>query len=279
VPGFLDRVSLFAGTSTGGILALGLAAGLPPTELARLYVENAREIFDDSWLDDLRDAGGLTGADYDNVRLARVLARVFGERRLSDLPRRVLVSAFDLDNQDPDPRQRCWKPKFFHNLPGPDSDGDERVVDVALRSSAAPTTFPSYQGYLDGGVVANNPSLAALAQALDRRRPAAQRARLSEVALLSLGTGTSLRYIPGQSLDWGAAQWVKPLIHIMLEGSAGLADFQCRQLLGPRYHRLAPVFGSGHVIDDDAVNRIPELVALAREEDLSATVRWLKARW
>ena len=75
----------------------------------------------------------------------------------------------DLSARDrADPSKRHWKPKFFHNLErGGSKDGGELVVDVALRTSAAPTYFPSYQGYVDGGVVANNPTMAALAQALD----------------------------------------------------------------------------------------------------------------
>ena len=75
----------------------------------------------------------------------------------------VLIPSFQLDNQAPHAGQRQWKPKFFHNYPGPDSDGAELVVDVAMRTSAAPIYFPTYQSYIDGGVVANDPSMAALA--------------------------------------------------------------------------------------------------------------------
>src|SRR5213594_5028603 len=66
VPTLVERVDLVAGTSTGGIIALGLAHGLAPADLVALYRDRAKEIFDDSWLDDLKDLGGLTGADYDN---------------------------------------------------------------------------------------------------------------------------------------------------------------------------------------------------------------------
>lgn len=276
-PGFLGRVSLFAGTSTGGILALGLAFGLEPAQLEDLYVQNARAIFDDSLWDDLRDLGKLVGADYGNKKLRRLLDRTFGVTTLGGLSRRVLVSAFDLDNQSTDPKERSWKPKFFHNFSGADSDGSRTIVDVAMATSAAPGYFPTYQGYVDGGVVANNPSLAALAQLLDRRMPDEERAELSDIVLLSVGTGTSLRYIAGSRHDWGYAQWAKPLLSIVLEGSMGVVDFQCAQILGARYHRIAPVFPPGHGIALDEIARIPDLLRMADALDLQETIEWLAA--
>ncbi len=279
VPGFLAKTRLFAGTSTGGVLALGLAAGIGPGALGALYVEQGPRIFDDSWLDDLKDLGGLSGADYDNANLKAALRKLFGKRTLGDLPRRVLIPSFDLDDEARDPLRRQWKPKFFHNFSGEDSDAGEAVVDVAMRSAAAPTKFPSYQGYIDGGVVAGNPSMAAVAQALDRRNARAERARLEDVVLFSLGTGSSLRYITGHTLDWGYAQWLKPLFEILLSGSAGVADYECRQLLGRRYCRLAPIFTRGHVIEDDDVDRVPELIGLAREVDLGDAIAWLERSW
>src|SRR5439155_22063918 len=186
VPTLVGGLDLVGGTSTGGIIALGLAHGLAPADLVALYRDRAKEIFDDSWLDDLKDLGGLTGADYDNDKLKALLEDVFGKKtRLKQLKKRVLVPTFDLDNESPDPGKRMWKPKFFHNYPGPDSDGAELVVDVALRTSAAPTYFPTYQGYIDGAVVANNPAMAALAQAVG---PRTGKQGLPEGAPFSLST-------------------------------------------------------------------------------------------
>ena len=62
--GFLDKVDLIAGTSTGGLLALGIARGLDLEDIRNLYVEDGPKIFDDSWIDDLLDLGKLRGADY-----------------------------------------------------------------------------------------------------------------------------------------------------------------------------------------------------------------------
>lgn len=275
--GWLDSVDLIAGTSTGGLLALGLAHGVDLQQIRDLYETRGSKIFDDSWLDDLIDLGQIAGAQYDNKNLERELKSLLGQTTLAQLQKKVLITAFDMDNEAPDPKRRTWKPKIFHNFPGADSDGAERAYKVGLYTSAAPTYFPTVDGYVDGGVFANNPSMCALTQTQDtriRNRPA-----LSEVVLVSLGTGTSLVYIPGKRLDWGFAQWAKPLVSLMLDGVSGIADYQCQKILGEQYHRLAPVFPPGVSLPLDAVKRIPDMVQFAEAVDLSATTKWLRKYW
>jgi patatin-like phospholipase/acyl hydrolase len=267
---------MFAGTSTGGILALGLAAGLTPAQVRDLYVVNGKLIFDSSWTRNVVELGGISGAKYDNVNLKQILSETFGALKLSDLKPRVLIASFSLDNQSADPSSRTWNPKFFHNFPGADSDGDSLVVDVAMSTSAAPTYFPSYGVLVDGGVIANNPSMAALAQALDGRNQSNERATLDELKLLSVGTGASLQYIAGQDHDWGDAQWIKPILNVMMDGSVGVADFECRQLLANRYCRIEPIFPAGKSFAMDDVSKIVDLMDLAQSFDLSGALAWLQ---
>ncbi len=273
----LGQVDLIAGTSTGGLLALAIAHGIPLADIRDLYVRKGPDIFDDSWLDDLLDLGKIGGADYDNKNLKREVKELFGDTTLGQLRKRVLIASFDLDNQDPDPKKRTWKPKLFHNFPGPGNDRGLLARQVALYTSAAPTFFPSIDGFVDGGVYANNPSMCALAQTQDRRyRPTPA---LNDVRLFSLGTGTSLEYVKGQTHDWGYAQWAKPLINLMLEGTAGIADFQCGQILEERYHRLAPNFPPGTSVPLDDVKKISYLIEFAEEELLGKTPGWLREVW
>jgi uncharacterized protein len=272
-----NTLTMFAGTSTGGILALGLAAGLSPAKIRDLYVINGKLIFDASWAHDVVELGGLSGAKYDNVNLKQILQETFGALKLKDLKHRVLIASFSLDNQDTDPSQRSWSPKFFHNFPGTDSDGESFVVDVAMSTSAAPTYFPSYGVFIDGGVIANNPSMAAVAQVLDGRNQPEERASLVQVKLLSVGTGDSLQYIAGQDHDWGDAQWIKPILTVMMDGSVGVADFQCRQLLGSRYCRVEPEFPAGQSFPMDDVSKIVDLMNFAQSYDLTNTIGWLTA--
>ena len=269
-PGFLARFDLFAGTSTGGILSLGLASGIQPTLARHLYEDLGSHVFADSAYDNIRDLGTLIGADYSVGPLKETLAAQFGDLTLGDLPKRVLISSFDLDNGCADPALRSWKAKFFHNFPGPGSDCSESVVDVAIRTSAAPTYFPIYQGYVDGGVVAGNPGMCALAQAL--HAPTGGQS-LHDVVLLSLGTGHNPRFLSAQDGDWGLVQWAPHLVNLMLEGSSRLVDYQCRQILDERYLRLNPLLP--WPIPMDGVKHIGALKRVARQADLTQAHRWI----
>ncbi len=278
VPDFVGELDLFAGTSTGGIIALGLAAGMTPAQLVRLYRDEGAQIFDDSWLDNLRDLGNLSGAKYDNTNLKKVLTREFAARAVStldDLTKRVLIPTFDLDDgQDPRRKQdklRTWKPKFFHNYPGPDSDGAELIVDVAMRTSAAPTYFPSYGRFVDGGVVANDPSVAALSQALNDQTGGQD---LRNIRLLSIGTGINPTYIAGTDHDWGYAQWAKPIIGLMMDGVMGVSAYECAQILGDRYQRVNSVLDQA--IPLDAYSKVDSLIAYADALDLTDTIAWIQ---
>jgi patatin-like phospholipase/acyl hydrolase len=227
VPGWLDEVDLIAGTSTGGIIALGLAHGLSPSEMRELYEKKGPRIFKDTMIDDLLDLWKLVGADYSNRYLRAELKSIFGQTTLGELGKHVLVAAFELMKQpDPDDDQAepTWDAKFFHNFPGPDSDAGRLAYKVALYTSAAPTYFPSVDGFIDGGVVANNPSMAALVQTQDRRcfdNPPP----LGELSLLSLGTGRPAYRIKRKRVDWGIAQWAPSLLNMLLDGVMQVAHY------------------------------------------------------
>jgi hypothetical protein len=246
-------------------------------QIRDLYENKGSLIFSDSLLDNLADLGNIEGAQYSNVDLEKELERFFGDTTLAQLKKRVLITSFDLDNESSDETQRRWKPKIFHNLPGKDSDGIQLARKVGMYTTAAPTYFPSVDGYIDGGVFANNPSMCALTQTQDtrvRKRPA-----LTDIVLLSVGTGLSLIHIPGQQLDWGLAQWAKPILTLILDGASGIADYQCARLLNKRYHRLAPVFPPGVVLDLDAIKQVPDMVQFAKQVDLANTAKWLAKYW
>jgi hypothetical protein len=220
-------------------------------------------VFADSIWDDLRDLKYILGADYEIDNLKSLLERVLGDTRLGDLPKKVLIATFDLKDEAHAPPR--WKPKFFHNFPGPHGDAGEKLVDVVIRSAAAPVYFPVYQGYVDGGVAAINPATCALAQAFHEGQ--------LDVRLLSLGTGTNPRWLDVENGNWGIAQWGLNLVNMFMDGGGEVADYQCRQVLGKQYHRLQPNLRTPIGLDD--WQAADELIALADEVNLEPLLGWL----
>jgi patatin-like phospholipase/acyl hydrolase len=274
VPGFAGRADLIAGSSSGGILALGLAVGMTPPQVFELWRDNVRRIFHRDWLHLLLTLGGLVGARYDNRTLRELATKALGDKTLGDLGQKVLLPTFDLDNEGAKGQTRRWKPKFFHNFEGKDSDGAVLAKDVAVRTSAGPAFFPTHQGYIDGSVVANNPSLAALALALHED---GGRQKIDRVRLFSLGAGSNPKRIEGDR-QWGFIRWARPFLSIVLEGMTGVAHYQCEQLLGTRnYRRLDPDLPEE--VAFDGVEKADKLIALADKADITEAATWLEANF
>ena len=83
----------------------------------------------------------------------------------------------------------------------------------------------------------------------------------------------------GNRLDWGYAQWVRPLIGLMLDGVNGIADYQCKQILEERYYRIAPTFPHDREIGMDAVDDIPYMIEFAESLDLTRAADWIRTTW
>lgn len=69
-----------------------------------------------------------------------------------------------MDNHHSDEKMRSCEPRLFHNMS--ENEGEESVADVVMRTGAAPTFFPSYQQYVDGGIFAHDPASCALSLAM-----------------------------------------------------------------------------------------------------------------
>src|SRR5262249_11546912 len=97
-PAFLADVNLFAGTSTGSILAIGLAKGMTPTELVKLYRVQGPCIFHQDILHNLGSLWGFRRARYQEKPRFDGIHPSIGDITLNDLlPRHVLVATYQLD--------------------------------------------------------------------------------------------------------------------------------------------------------------------------------------
>lgn len=287
-----DCFDLIAGTSTGGILALGLTrpgtGGRPKyqaQDLANLYLKEGQRIFDESLGRRLTNPMGLRVAKYPPSGIEGVLADYFGESRLKEALTEVLVTAYDIEQRD----------AFFYRRR---RAREEARYDVPMRvaaraTSAAPTYFepalvlwPDGRDVLvDGGVFANNPAMCAYAEAW--RTLAETGLTTDDILLVSLGTGLHTEPYPyEQAKGWGVAGWAKPVLDVIFDGVADTVDYQLRQLLPagaeglPRYHRFQASLNAALSAMDDTSpahleglrraaegilqNQAPEIEALAR---------------
>jgi len=269
-PELINNIDLITGTSTGAIIAASLAAGYTPEQTVAFYKNNLPKVFKDSYWDDVKDLGKLIGADYDYANLKKVLKNNFSDATLGSLKKKILIPSLDLDCGEG--ASRSWKPKFFNNFQ--DSDLNELIVDVLIRSAAAPTYFPTYQGYADGGLVTNNPSVPAISQALDVDTG---KQSLSDIVLLSIGPGFHGTFISGNKLDWGVSQWATLLTPIFVDSMKFESEYICKRLLNDRYKRIDPYVPEKIALDD--VSKLDRLVELADDIDLTDSLKWLNNHW
>jgi hypothetical protein len=162
---------LIAGTSTGGILAIGLSMGLPASEILDLYEKRGPEIFGEnhgtlanSFYRNLRGIRWLYRRKHDSDALRAVLQEVLGDRRIGEAKTRLVVPAWNPVAQS----VYIYKTAHHRRLK---TDYRSRAVDAALATSAAPTYFSHHMtqhdvGLLDGGIWANNPIAIATVEAI-----------------------------------------------------------------------------------------------------------------
>lgn len=272
-PDLLDRVDLFAGTSTGAIIGVGLANGMTIDQIFDLYYHQSKKIFHRSIL--RRLGFQIFAAKYTNKGIRKVLNGAFGDSTLRGLQKKVLVSALDLDAYDSNGR-RSYKPKFFHNLVGQDDcELDLKLADILAATTAAPTFFPTFGGFVDGGLVANNPSVAAIAQALDPKTE--PYVSLDKICLMSIGTGKVSTYVPGNNRDWGFLRWATIIVELMMNGSVDVTDYECRHLLKGNYTRVNPYLDEDFRLD--SVEHLDRMVEAADSYDITRHVEWLNTHF
>ncbi len=183
---------LVAGTSTGGLIALCLAAGKTAQDVLKLYLENGAAIFDPvSWR--------VLKAGFASAPLHNAVSDVLGDRVLGESSLRLCIPAVNARKAEP-----CMFKTPHH--PDYEWDAAERMIDVALATTAAPTFFQphSTDNYvlLDGGLIANNPVMVALVDALSCFDIARR-----QVRILSIGTGAPQPIVTEEQMTGGRKAW------------------------------------------------------------------------
>ena len=254
---------LITGTSTGGIIAIGLGAGMTASEILQFYVESGRDIFPPRRrLAKLWNARKLVTHMYDGQQLRHQLQRQLGSRTLRDSSSRLCIPSCDGTHGD------IWVYKTPHH-PDYQIDGSQGMVEVALATSAAPTYFRPLEdgGYrlLDGGLWANNPIMVGVVEALT-----ALGALPGRIRVLSLGCGSEPYRVDRWKMRAGGLFAWRDAAFGAMRYQALAALGQARLLLGAdRIDRIEPS-PSGSPIDLDDWERasaeLPRAAASAVDE-------------
>lgn len=175
-----DYFDLIAGASTGGIIAIGIGAGLTAAQLRDIYIERGSELFNPNWRY-LNNLLRLFVAPYKAETLEGIMQDVLGDRLFGESQTRLCVPSFEGKYSEVYVFKTPHHPDFRE-------DWNEKMTKVAVATAAAPTYLrPVEEGgytFVDGGVWANNPVMVGLVDALscfDVRR--------DQVRILSLGCG------------------------------------------------------------------------------------------
>lgn len=255
---------LIAGTSTGGILALGLTKpnidGKPAysaEDLARLYEDKGEIIFHQPLWHKITTLNNLIDEKYPAAGINKVLEEYFKKTYLKDALTEVLITSYEIERRD----------SFFFKSTKAKINPKRNFLmqHVARATSAAPTYFEpekiptedlaEYYALVDGGVFANNPAMCAYVEAKTMFPEE------NDFLLVSLGTGELTKPIYfDQAKMWGIANWARPLLGVVFDGVCDTVDYQLQQLLPTdesrrRYYRFQIMLDKDNESMDN-VNRI-----------------------
>lgn len=248
---------MITGTSTGSIIAAGLAKGLNTTRLLELYQKKAKQIFpqptnfEKPW----RFVRNIFSPKYSHDGLEKALEHdlVLGNTKIGEITNTILlILAYDM---------RYRNTTFFTNL-HPDLGvrwyDELPLKDICISSSSAPTFFPPRElkasneekfgnwsfPHIDGGVSANNPSLAAISQVLkvsrypklsleDQKKFNLENLKLEDISVLSIGTGRSANPFEYEKIKkWHTLSWVERLVDVFMEPTGEINATICQNILG-----------------------------------------------
>ncbi|WP_050401022.1 CBASS cGAMP-activated phospholipase [Bradyrhizobium embrapense] len=252
-----DYFDTIAGTSTGGIIALGLGLKKPAAAIEKLYVEDGHLVFPEWWRRRplRRLLRQLRASLHDHTELERLLYETFRDETIGDSFTRLVIPAFL------GPKTQIAVLKTDHHE---DFKRDYAMAawEAARATSAAPTFFQGHSAaddyvFLDGGIWSNNPIMAAVVDTLS-----AYDVTREQIEIFSIGTGNAPYDIGSFALRGGLFQW-REIIKGAMFLTTDNAQAQACLLLGPEnILRLEPKGAAAEIDLNDwsgAKNVLPSL--------------------
>lgn len=220
----VDSFDLIAGTSAGGIIALGLGAGLRPAEIVEHYAGLTNRVFPRSRQARWRYIPRAWSPAYSGQVLREVLGEVLGSRLLAESVKRLVIPSWDVQRGE----VHIFKTPHHERLR---RDGQLSMAEVAMATTAAPTFFPAAavdgQRLIDGGVWANNPSVVAIGEAVSMLG-----VPLRAIRVLNIGTIDQRRVHPARLDRGGWATWAKAAAPLLLTASSRGVQGTAMHLVG-----------------------------------------------
>jgi len=273
--GLVDQFDMITGTSTGGIIAIGLGLGGTAEQILGLYRERGARIFPPAsglggWLPGF--FRNLLGPKYRPDELRRAIEGIVAAKTLADAKTRLVIPAYDAS------MGRVYLFKTPHVPPGDTRDADKLASDVALATSAAPTYFPAHpvkdRGiFVDGGVWANCPAMVGVVEAIEFCKQ-----RLEDLRVLSISTTSYPFRLSAKQQQGGLAGWGPKIIETFMFGQVQNAVAQATCLLRERFIRVDYETEPGIYAMDDA-RAVEELITAGRNIGQSKSHREAFQKW
>ncbi len=260
------HIDFCAGTSTGALLTVAVAAGIPASDALKVYTDRAHEIFTPTGL--IATAKRVVeGFMYNPNHLRDVLASVLGPSAswtMNDCPVRVMLSATAMNGHN-------W---FFvkDNAKNARTTGSVRLIDAAVASACAPTYFDHWRidgikgqtiRFFDGGVGGTaNPAYQACVEAFeyDEFTPA-------DTRVVSLGTGY---YPASDEPPSGLLATIGWTTSTLVDTSEDWVDEAVDRQWPGVMRKFNPILP--REIDEADLDAIPVLLEIGQE--LAATLDW-----
>lgn len=254
-----EHFDLIAGTSTGGIIALGLGLGFTAAEILGLYESLGPAVFQRGGRASLLRR--VLAPRYDRAPLRAALMEQFGERLLGESTTRLVIPSLNLETGEVYVYKTAHHPRF-------ERDYKERAVDVALATAAAPTYFPIQEGstgvpLVDGGTWANNPVGMAVVEAVGVLGWPRESLRV-----LSLGcTAEAPRGAASGRLPHGYAYWLPRIVELLMAAQSSASSGTAAVLIGhENVLRISPPVTRGRF----ALDQVEGIAALKGLGDVEA---------
>jgi uncharacterized protein len=270
-----DLFDVIAGTSTGAIIASSIILKNKMSEVLNVYKENGEKIFVP------KAKIGLFKSVYSDRFLRKYLKEAFGEIKLSDIEKPLLIPAVNVTKGRP----YIHRSNYGHTE---SKDLEIKLWDAVLSSCSAPVYFPpnnidNKYISIDGGLWANNPSLVCITEAINHFKK-----NMNDIEILSIGTGLqNIHFSIEKNKYWGVKKWlpfqlssmkVTPkLIDLALNLSSESVSYQCQHLLNDKYLRINKELGKEIPFDDiNAMDLLTELGTEISKELREQYVHFIK---